>query len=98
MIKNRRVGTLTAGVSMVVFGALFLLQLVVPTVTIRLIASLWPLVLIFLGIEILIAYVRNKEGQMKYDAGSVVIMLALALFTVCMAATQLTMENGPWFR
>ena len=49
MIKNRRVGTLTAGVSMVVFGALFLLQLVVPTVTIRLIASLWPLVLIFLG-------------------------------------------------
>jgi uncharacterized membrane protein len=98
MIKNRRVGTLTAGVSMVVFGALFLLRLVVPTVTIRLIASLWPLVLIFLGIEILIAYVRNKEGQMKYDAGSVVIMLALALFTVCMAATQLTMENGPWFR
>lgn len=98
MIKNRRVGTLTAGVSMVVFGALFLLRLAVPAVTIRLIASLWPLVLIFLGTEVLIAYVRNKDGQMKYDAGSVVIIITLALFTVCMAAAQLAMESEVWFR
>ena len=98
MIKNRRVGTLTAGVSMVIFGVLFLLRLAVPAVTIRLIASLWPLVLIFLGVEILIAYALNKEGQMRYDAGSVVLIIALALFTVCMAAAQLTMENGVWFR
>lgn len=98
MIKNRRVGTLTAGVSMVVFGVLFLLRLAVPAVTIQLIASLWPLVLIFLGIEILIAYILNKEGQMRYDAGSVVLIIVLALFTACMAAAQLTMENGIWIR
>jgi len=98
VIKNRRVGTLTAGVSMVIFGALFLLRLAVPAITIRLIASLWPLVLILLGIEILIAYALNKEGQMRYDAGSVVIIIALAFFTVCMAAAQLTMENEMWFR
>lgn len=96
MIKNRRVGTLTAGISMVVFGILFLLRLAVPAVTIRLIASLWPLVLIFLGIEILIAYMLNKEGQMLYDAGSVVLIIALSFFTVCMAAAQMIMESKTW--
>lgn len=98
MSKNRRVGTLSAGVSMVVFGVLFLLRLAVPAVTIRLIASLWPLVLIFLGVEILVAYVLNKEGQMRYDAGSVVLILLLALFTVLMAGAQLAMESELWFR
>ncbi len=98
MIKNRRVGTLTAGVSMVLFGALFLLRLFVPVITIRLIASLWPLVLVFLGVEVLIAYAMNKEGQMRYDAGSVVLILALAFFTVCMAFAQMTMEYRLWPR
>lgn len=98
MIKNRRVGTLTAGVSMVLFGALFLLRLFVPAITIRLIASLWPLVLVFLGVEVLIAYAMNKEGQMRYDAGSVVLILALAFFTVCMAFAQMTMEYRLWPR
>mgnify|MGYP000927931412 CR=1 FL=1 len=93
MIKNRRVGTLTAGISMIVFGGLFLLRLVIPAITIHLIASLWPIVLIFLGTEILIAYVCNKEGQMKYDAGSVIIIIVLGIFSISMAAAQMVIEN-----
>lgn len=97
MIKNRRVGTLAAGASMIIFGLLFLLRLAVPAVTIRLIASLWPLVLILLGMEMIVAYVRNREGQMRYDAGSVVLIVVLAFFTVCMVAVQMALENGVWF-
>lgn len=93
MIKNRRVGTLTAGVSMVLFGALFLLRLFLPAITLRLIVSLWPLVLVFLGIETLLAYAMNREEKMRYDAGSVVIIIALAFFTVCMAAAQIAAEH-----
>lgn len=97
MIKNRRVGTLTAGISMVVFGTLFLVRLVVPAVTLRMIASLWPVVLILLGVETLIAYAVNREERMRYDAGSVVLILALALFTVCMAGAQMALEYH-WLR
>ncbi len=97
MIKNRRVGTLTAGVSLVVFGTLFLVRLAVPAVTLRVIASLWPIVLILLGVEILIAYAMNREDRMRYDAGSVVIIVVLSLFTVCMAAAQIALEYN-WFR
>jgi uncharacterized membrane protein len=92
MTKNRRVGTLTAGISMIAFGTLFLLRLAVPALTLRMIASLWPVVLILLGAETLIAYAMNREGQMYYDAGSVVLILALSLFTVCMAAAQMVMD------
>lgn len=99
MIKNRRVGTLTAGISLVVFGTLFLIRLAVPTVTLRMIASLWPVVLILLGAEILIAYAVNREDQMRYDAGSVALIIVLSLFTVCMAGTQMAMEySWPWVR
>ena len=99
MIKNRRVGTLTAGICMIIFGSLFLLRLAVPVITVRLIASLWPLVLVFFGIETLIAYAMNREGQMRYDAGSVALIIILAFFTVCMAFAQMTMEyNLCWLR
>lgn len=98
MIKNRRVGTLTAGISMVIFGLLFLFRLAVPVITIRLIASLWPLVLILLGVETLIAYALNKEEKMRYDAGSVVLIAALSIFMVCMACAQMMMEYKMWFR
>lgn len=98
MIKNRRVGTLTAGVSMVIFGFLFLLRLAMPTlITIRLIASLWPIVLILLGVETLIAYAVNREDKMRYDAGSVALIIVLSLFTVFMAAAQMAMEYN-WIR
>lgn len=98
MTKNRRVGTLTAGASMIIFGLLFMIRLVIPSVTFGLIASLWPIVLILLGIEVIIAYVRNKEEKVRYSAGSVVIIIVLALFTACMVAIQIVMENGLWFR
>ncbi|MFA5675083.1 MAG: hypothetical protein WDA65_00990 [Christensenellales bacterium] len=96
MTKNRKVGTLTAGVSMIVFGFLFMIRLAIPSVTFRLIASLWPLILILLGIEVIIAYVRNKEGQVKYSACSVVIIITLTFFAIVMAAVQIALENELW--
>lgn len=93
MLENRRVGTLTAGISLVVFGTLFLLHLVIPAITYYMISTLWPIVLILLGIEIILAYMINKNEKMRIDAGSVVLILVLSLFTVCMAAAQMVIEN-----
>ena len=97
MTKNRRVGTLSAGISLVVFGMLYLLHMVIPAITFRLIASLWPAVLILLGIEMILAYIINKEDRMRYDAGSVILILVLAIFSICMAAFQTAMDCH-WIR
>ncbi len=55
MLKGRRVGTLTAGIILVVFGVMFLLRLVTANINISLIASLWPIILVILGVEIILA-------------------------------------------
>ncbi len=60
------------------------------------IMCVWPLVLVFLGVEV-IAYVRNKDGQMRYDAGSVVLIVVLMIFTISMVTVQMAIENGVWF-
>ncbi len=63
MLKGRRVGTLTAGIILVIFGVIFLLRLVTANINIYLIASLWPIILVLLGIEIIVAYIINKEEK-----------------------------------
>ncbi|NFC56060.1 hypothetical protein EXN09_16100, partial [Clostridium botulinum] len=74
MLKGRRVGTLTAGIILVVFGVMFLLRLVTANINISLIASLWPIILVILGVEIILAYIINKEEKMKYDFGAIVLV------------------------
>ena len=73
MIKGRRVGTFTTGIVLVMFGIMFLLRLIYPSINYLVIASLWPLVLILLGIEIIVAYLINKEEIMKYDFGAIIL-------------------------
>lgn len=97
MFENRRVGTLTAGISLVVFGTLFLLHLGIPAISYYMISSLWPIVLVLLGIEIILAYIVNKNEKMHYDAGSVALIIVLSLFTVCMAAAQMAIDSR-WIR
>lgn len=95
MLKDRRVGTLTAGVLLIVFGMMFLLQLFVSAITLRLILSLWPVILIFLGVEILLSYFLNPEKGMRYDAGAILIMIMLSLFAMCMAGAEFAINNWP---
>nr|WP_243464711.1 DUF5668 domain-containing protein [Clostridium botulinum] len=80
MLKGRRVGTLTAGIILVVFGVMFLLRLVTANINISLIASLWPIILVILGVEIILAYIINKEEKMKYDFGAIVLVIILVFF------------------
>jgi uncharacterized membrane protein HdeD (DUF308 family) len=95
MLKDRRVGTLTAGVLLIVFGMMFLLQLFVSAITLRLILSLWPVILIFLGVEILLSYFLNPEKGMRYDAGAILLMIMLSLFAMCMAGAEFAINNWP---
>lgn len=88
MIKGRRVGTFTAGIVLLLFGIMVLLRLIFPSISYLAIESMWPLILILLGIEIIVAYVINKEEVMKYDFGAILLIIALSFFAMCMGGME----------
>ncbi len=90
-IRVHRVGSITAGISLVVFGVLFLLKMFTGLITYELVLSLWPLVLIGLGAEILISNIRADE--LKYDKGAVAVVLIMLVFATCMALTGEVMTH-----
>lgn len=93
MIKGRRVGTFTTGIVLVMFGVMFLLQLIYPSISYLKIAALWPIVLVLLGIEIIVAYSINKEEIMKYDFGAIILILIISFFAMGMGCMEYTITH-----
>ena len=52
-MRQRRIGTITLGVSLVLFGILFMIRIFGGVLNYTLIFHLWPLILVALGMEIL---------------------------------------------
>ncbi len=98
MLKGRRVGTLTAGIILVVFGVLFLLRLAITDLNISLIASFWPLILVLLGIEIIVAYIINKDDKMKYDFSAIILVIILAFFAMGMGGVEFIITHSLQFK
>jgi hypothetical protein len=98
MTKGRRVGTLTSGILLVMFGIMFLLRLVTTNINILLIASLWPLILVSLGIEIIVAYIINKEEKMQYDFSAIILVIILAFFALGMGGAEFIITHLSQFR
>lgn len=76
--KPRRVGTLTAGLTLILLGVILLIYTFYPNLAVLEIAlRLWPLVLILLGIELLcVRFDKNQpEPSVKIDFASILIML-----------------------
>lgn len=94
-MRIRRVGSITCGILLICFGVLFLLRLLVPAITFSFIFRLWPLVLICLGIEMLVANIRSSETALKYDVGAVLLVVVLALFAMGMGLVETCIEYGP---
>lgn len=95
MMRSRRVGTLTLGITLIGAGILFIIHLVYPGVlTYPVIFRLWPAILILLGLEVIVSYVVNKEEKLKYDGWAVCIMIGMMIFAAAMAGCQLLIDNG----
>lgn len=97
MLKGRRVGTFTAGLVLVMFGVLFLLRAVLPNMNYGEIISLWPIILILLGIEIIVSYIVNKEEKIKYDAGAIMVVMTVSIFSMIMAFMEFMIEHPGQF-
>lgn len=93
MIKTHRVGTLTFGVMLITFGVLFLLRIFLPYLSYSIIFKLWPIIFIFLGLEILIANFVQKEEKLIYDKTAFALTIVLTFFAMGMSIVDYVIEH-----
>ena len=90
-MRVHRVGTVTAGLMLVVFGVLFLVHRFVRDISYQFILQLWPLVLICLGVELLISQTQ-KQWKLIYDKGALFVMILMVTFSMGMAFVNMMLE------
>lgn len=94
MNRQRRVGTLTLGTTLLAAGLAFGVGALYPQgISYGKILSFWPLILIGLGVEILLSQCSLKKDPMIYDMGGVLLLVLMGLFSVGMAAAQMILTN-----
>lgn len=93
--KTRRVGTISVGLSMVVFGIMFLLCSVFGILSYRTVFAMWPAILVVLGLEILIY--SFWKGKLVYDKGSVFIMILMLFLSAGMAAADVFFKLADYY-
>lgn len=98
--RTRRVGSVTFGLTLILFGVLFLVNMILPTLHYEVIFRLWPVIFIFLGIEILVENHRSNTEKCKfvYDFPAIVMLALMLLFAMLMAAVDytITYQNLYW--
>ena len=95
MKRSRRVGTITCGILLILFGILFLVHMFWPLLSLRTIMKLWPLILVALGSEMIAATLKKEQEQeeiLKYDKGAVFLVILLAGFAVGMGIIECCMS------
>ncbi len=91
--NNRRLGTLTAGVTLILVGAVLLVSLFLPSWTVLSVAlKLWPCVLILLGLELLCCRFAKEGNAPRVDFGALIIMLLCAAFSFGCGIVSLWMQ------
>lgn len=102
-MRMRRVGGFTCGVVLVAFGVMLLLHSFIPALTYRLIFSFWPVILIILGVELLIANAvscskgdedcqEKKHVEFKYDMAAIALIFVVAVFSMGMGFAEFCMN------
>ena len=85
---------------MILFGVLFLVNMLLPMLHYEVIFRLWPVVFIFLGIEILVENHRSNTEKCRfvYDFPAIVMLALMLLFAMLMAAVDyaFTYQNLYW--
>ncbi|PJI07791.1 hypothetical protein CUB90_07895 [Clostridium sp. CT7] len=81
-MQQRRVGTLTFGILLIVWGVLYLCITIFKLPLENMLLNLWPLILIFLGIEILVLnHISIKKNvSLKYDFISFILIILMIFF------------------
>lgn len=103
IVKTHRVGTLTFGSILIIYGILFLTHIFFPALRYGMIFRLWPCIFILLGIEVLIGNYRwGKQEQageklnFVYDKAAILLLICLIFFAMIMALMDFCIQYGTW--
>lgn len=92
-MRVRRIGSTTAGISLIAIGITFIISIFMEAPNFLISAlRFWPVILISLGAEILLATYVKSETERKFDFASIVIMILCILFAFGCEGTRLSME------
>lgn len=87
IIKRRhKVGTITLGIILVIFGSVFLAHIFIPSLTYDIIWRLWPCAMISLGLEVLISSIRSEKAE--YDGWGIFLTFLITVFSMGMAGME----------
>lgn len=89
--RTHRVGSITAGISLIALGILFILHIFVDLLSYGFILKLWPFIMIGVGTEILVS--NFSERKFVYDKGAVILVFLVMIFAVCMAGADLCLSH-----
>lgn len=80
--KTRKIGRVTFGITMILFGISVFLQMFLSFDIFRYVLMVWPLIFVSLGLEVI--YFSNKSNvDAKYDVGGIIlIFIVLGLGTI----------------
>lgn len=100
-LRTRRVGSVTFGLTLILFGILFLIHTVIPSLHYEMIFQFWPVVFVLLGIEILVENHKSNANQCKfvYDFPAILMLVVMLLFAMVMAVAEFSMryyQRGWW--
>lgn len=88
--RTHRVGSITAGLSMIGYGVLLLLHSLFEMMSYDMIFSLWPLILIGLGLELLVS--NFSQRKIVYDKAAVFILIIMTSFAMVMGMADICLQ------
>ncbi|HKL99859.1 MAG TPA: DUF5668 domain-containing protein [Mobilitalea sp.] len=91
-MKQHKVGTITLGAMLILFGGMFLMRLFFPQLSYEVIFKLWPLTFISLGIEILLSNFHQTQDRLIYDKTAFALIIILSFFAMCMAIADISLQ------
>ena len=96
VIQTRRVGSVTFGLTLICFGIMFLIHIVVPALRYDIIFRMLPIVFILLGIEILVENYKSSQAEYKlvYDFAAVIMLAIMLFFAMMLAVVDYAMMHG----
>lgn len=98
-IRTHRVGSITAGISMIAIGVMCILHMFTNLVGYDFIFKLWPFMIVGLGIEILLSNLVCKK--LIYDRAAVFLLILMTFFAICMAGVDVLFTRSgaeEWLR
>ncbi|WP_161487332.1 LiaI-LiaF-like domain-containing protein [Butyrivibrio hungatei] len=92
--RMHKTGTITAGVTLIAFGVMFIFSTIFNVLSYEFVFSMWPLILVGLGVEILIT--NMLTDKFVYDKSAVFVIILMSFFAMGMACMDICIKHADW--